>query len=176
MAEAPWWEAYRDVAGDAYLRMVECEQGATEIRQYQSLLVPGLLQTCAYMQEVVSSSALASQEPLIELRLRRQEILVRDDCPKMSFLIDEAVLHRGPPAILQAQLFRMERLSATAPVTIRVMPAMLLTTDCPFAIFDPFDYVYCDTTDGGYESGKPGIYRWRFGEWWEMAVPLEQFT
>jgi hypothetical protein len=171
-----WWEEYQGIAAPAYLRLVEHEQSATAISQYQPLLIPGLLQTREYAREVLRQSATAHQEPKLELRMRRQEILTRQDCPKMSFLLDESVLHRGLPELLDPQLDRLrEVLAGTAPVSVYVIPSSLMCIDTPFMIMDPSGYVYVETPSGGIDDEDAAHYRWVFGEKWGMAEPLWNF-
>lgn len=172
----PWWERYRGSVPEAYLRLVEREQAATSLSQYQPLLVPGLLQTREYAREVLRLSATAHQEPKLELRMRRQDLLRQADCPKFSVLLDESVLRRGRPEILEPQLDKLRDVaSGTAPIAIRVIPSSLLSVDSPFLIVDPYDYVFVETAVGGRDDEDAAAYRWCFGEKWNMAEPLERF-
>lgn len=172
----PWWARFRGSVPEAYLRLVEREQAATSISQYQPLLVPGLLQTREYAREVLRQSATAHQEPKLRLRMRRQEMLRQADCPKLSFVIDESVLRRGRPEILEPQLDRLRSvLAGSAPVAVRVIPSSLMSVDAPFIIVDPYDYVFTETAVGGRDDEDPAPYRWSFGEKWNMAEPLGNF-
>src|SRR5579863_7414969 len=47
-----WWDKYRDDVAPTYLSYVGFEAGAAFIRQFQSLFVPGLLQTVEYAEAV----------------------------------------------------------------------------------------------------------------------------
>jgi hypothetical protein len=176
---SPWWEEYRGSVTDSYLRLVEHEQSAVEISQYQPLLIPGLLQTREYAREVLRQSATARQEAKLELRMRRQELLRRPGCPKMYFLLDESVLHRGLPEILQPQKEKLRAvLAGTAPVAISVIPSSLMSIDAPFMIVQPGSYVYAETAIGGQDdttSEDAAQYRWTFGEKWGMSEPLANF-
>ncbi len=75
------------------------EAEATALRWYEHSLVPGLLQTRNYARAVLSTrpGSTADQiEEQVAARLRRQEVLSRDDPrpPLLYVLLDEAVLHR----------------------------------------------------------------------------------
>jgi hypothetical protein len=63
-------------------------------------------------------------EQRIESRRIRQEVLERDDPPRLAAVIDEAVLHRpvGGPAVMRAQLERVVEASALPHVTLQVLP------------------------------------------------------
>src|SRR5580700_3556573 len=43
--ERSWWSAYRDVAPPALIQLIEYESAASAIRQFESMFVPGILQT-----------------------------------------------------------------------------------------------------------------------------------
>ncbi|WP_342787166.1 helix-turn-helix transcriptional regulator [Actinomadura decatromicini] len=79
-----WFEAY-----------IPHESEATEIRAFQPLYIPGLLQTEDYMREVATKGRV--NEDFIAQRLARQEILNRDaNPPELFVVIDQAaILRRG---------------------------------------------------------------------------------
>jgi Domain of unknown function (DUF5753) len=172
-----WWQAYQGVAHDDYLVMIGHEQAATAILQYQSLVVPGLLQTPEYAREVLGfRHPPPAAEQILELRLRRQELLSKPSCPKIRIVLDEFVLRRGRPETLRDQLDHLATVTATAPVEMRVLPAMILTADPPFMLIDPGGFVFAETADGGNSGGDPETMRWRFEEKWAMAAPLGDYA
>jgi transcriptional regulator with XRE-family HTH domain len=83
---------------------VEVERNATEIREYESYQVPGLLQTEDYARAVIGAGRPMLAEDAIEravaLRMTRQQILEPDDdlpidqepTPRLWAIIDEAAL------------------------------------------------------------------------------------
>lgn len=171
-----WWDVYKSTAHPDYLEMVSHEQAASEIMQYQSLHVPGLLQTPDYAREVLSfQNAPARAELLLELRMRRQALLSGAACPKMSVVLDEFVLKRGRPETLRYQLDHLRMFTAIYPVQVRVIPAMLLAADPPFMVIEPGGFVFAEMADGGNSGGDADRTRWLFGEKWDMAVPLEEY-
>jgi transcriptional regulator with XRE-family HTH domain len=125
-----WWEDYEDdVLPDWFRRYVGFEQGASSLRCYQPQVVNGLLQTTDYMAALMRESPiqLASDQMRrrIELRRRRQEVLVRDRDPLECWVVlDEAVLRRviGGPHVMRAQLDHLVDVALRPNVTLQVLP------------------------------------------------------
>src|SRR5690348_1589006 len=85
----PWWSAYRGIAPDSLLELIEYESAASVIRQCETLLVPGILQTEDYARHVLEEyygdgpkisprSSAYSIADLADLRTKRQELLERE--------------------------------------------------------------------------------------------------
>lgn len=90
-----WWQKYSDIFGsDTY---VGFESEASGIRTYQSMVIPGLLQTARYA-EVSARASLArpteEAQRIVATRQARQEILDQEDPPLLWAIIDESALHR----------------------------------------------------------------------------------
>jgi transcriptional regulator with XRE-family HTH domain len=89
-----WWRDYGDVFGDVEYAGYEAD--AARICLYMPLILPGLLQTPAYIeaQMVVGSQPAAWRQRALEARLRRQKILDRSDesAPELVAVITEASL------------------------------------------------------------------------------------
>jgi hypothetical protein len=89
----PWWREYGEVFDNEFPGY---ENDAVNIRVYMPLVVPGLLQTSAYMEAQFKSVARspAWRRKAVGARLRRQEILERADgtAPRLSVVITEASL------------------------------------------------------------------------------------
>ncbi|TDQ44180.1 helix-turn-helix domain-containing protein [Actinorugispora endophytica] len=105
--DAPEW--FRDV--------LALEREASVIREYQSMLVPGLLQTADYARAVIRSGSpwFSPQkvESLVEARVRRHEVLSKTGRPVAWFVADDVAFRRrmGGPAVMRAQLERLLELS-----------------------------------------------------------------
>jgi transcriptional regulator with XRE-family HTH domain len=124
--EVPRWNVYKDVATPEYITFLGYESSASVIRNFEPLLVPGLLQTEEYARTVIS--LITSQEPqkvdsLVDLRIERQELLVRDPGPSLHFIIDEAVIRRvaGGRDVMRRQLRKMLELSEHENLTLRIV-------------------------------------------------------
>jgi transcriptional regulator with XRE-family HTH domain len=132
--EAPKWSLYRDVATPEYISFLGYESSAAIIRNFEPLLVPGLLQTEEYAREVVDAieertlrteNTLETRvDALVDLRMQRQELLARENPPELHFIIDEAVIRRlvGGPDIMRGQLRRMRELAEAPNITMRIVP------------------------------------------------------
>jgi hypothetical protein len=113
------------------LRSPGAEAEATAISDFQSSVVPGLLQTADYAR-AGHEGAMPRLRPeeierRIEAKLTRQALLEQDDPPDFSAVLDEAVLHRmvGGPAVMSAQLGRLIEAANRPKVTIQVIPFTL---------------------------------------------------
>lgn len=98
--QQPWWRQYADgvqaAPGDEYLAY---ESGASAIRYWAPFTIPDLLQTQDYARTIIRSASLANSDEvetwkLLELRVRRQELLYASNPPICVAILDEAVLHR----------------------------------------------------------------------------------
>jgi transcriptional regulator with XRE-family HTH domain len=89
----PWWRDYSDIFENEFPGF---ENDASRIRVFMPLVLPGLLQTPAYVEAFMRAGlrSPAWRRRALETRLRRQEVLGRDDgtAPKLSAVITEASL------------------------------------------------------------------------------------
>jgi hypothetical protein len=89
----PWWRDYGEIFDNEFPGY---ENDSTSIQVYMPLVLPGLLQTAAYMEAQFKSGPRppAWRRKAITARLRRQEILERVDgtAPQLSVVITEASL------------------------------------------------------------------------------------
>lgn len=110
---------------------VAVEQEAVALRGYEPLYVPGLLQTEGYARAVLTGSRLLAKsavEQQVSARVGRQEILARDEPPRLAVILDHAVLTRpvGGPAVMREQLEHLVRLGEALPLLkIHVVPAAI---------------------------------------------------
>lgn len=126
--ERSWWSMYRDSAPPRLLQLIEYEAAAFIARNFQPLVVPGLLQTEEYARmstlQLDPKMSASRVEASIEIRMKRQELLKRADAPLLFFIMDEAVVRRvvGGTAMMRRQLERMIEVSDLANVTIEIVP------------------------------------------------------
>ena len=123
--ERGWWSNYRDVLSTELLHLIEYESAAAITRNFEPLLVPGLLQTEEYARAILPDHAPAdSVESLVKIRMKRQELLDRPDGPLLFFILDEAVIRRlvGGKDAMHRQLVRLVELGRRPNVTIEVVP------------------------------------------------------
>jgi transcriptional regulator with XRE-family HTH domain len=128
-ARAPsWWSQYRHIASPGFLQFVEYEAAASATSNFEPLLVPGLLQTEEYARAVIQQFGEQPTEErvdaLVKLRMTRQELLKRADPPRLSFILDEAVVRRlvGGRAVMRRQVHHLIQMADIPNVTIELVP------------------------------------------------------
>ncbi|WP_371777062.1 DUF5753 domain-containing protein [Streptomyces sp. NBC_01438] len=123
-----WWEDYRGELASGALDLAELEHHAVGIRSVQIVNLPGLLQGEDYARAVfaqaVPQPSAARRRRWLSHRLKRRDVLDRDDPPVCTFLIHEAALRMvyGSPEIARAQLGYLLSESDRDNVTIRAIP------------------------------------------------------
>jgi hypothetical protein len=125
-----WWDGYADVdLSPAGKRYVGLEYGATRIRRFEALLIPGLFQTADYARDVLRASlrprATEQVATLVEVRRQRQQVLTGPDPLEFWAIVDEAALHRrvGAEAVMRDQLEHVADLAESVDrVTVQVVP------------------------------------------------------
>jgi transcriptional regulator with XRE-family HTH domain len=121
-----WWDDYRQYYNQQFLTFLGYEASAMRLRQYQSLVVPGLLQISEYSAAVLRaygvSPEVATRE--VEVRAKRQELLDAEPGPELFVVLDEAVIHRlvGGPDVMRRQLLRLEELDKRPNINIQILP------------------------------------------------------
>jgi hypothetical protein len=121
------WSQYRDVVSPGAATYFGYEASASIVRQWEPLLVPGLLQTEDYAFAIVTQVSGRDERQarrLVEARVERQELLKREGTPELFFIVSEAAVRLaiGGPSVMAAQLRRIVELSERPDVTFRVMP------------------------------------------------------
>jgi hypothetical protein len=157
----PWFSPHRVVTPDlaGYL---EAERSAAAIRGFGVLAIPGLLQTADYARAILRGTGADRVEERVDLLLARQELLDRDDCPDICYVLDEGVLHRrtGGLAVISGQLGRLRETADHPRVSVRVVPftAGRYPADGSFTLIEfgggHEDAVYLETADGRMTSRR----------------------
>jgi transcriptional regulator with XRE-family HTH domain len=122
-----WWYPYADLIDEAFETQLILEDGAAVLRTYQPNLVPGLLQTERYAWELIGTKQdlpLETASRQANLRVLRQQVLSRDDAPRLDVILDEAVLRRpvGGPVVMREQYGHLAEVAASPGVSIQVLP------------------------------------------------------
>ena len=122
----PWWHAFKGVQD--VRTFFELERFAVSICNYECLLIPGLLQTRAYVQRILTSFSPqlspSEVERMVELRLLRQSTLAGADPSSLEVVVDEAALHRlvGGHEVMSTQLRRLVEIAHRQNVLLQVLP------------------------------------------------------
>lgn len=123
-----WWYKHRKELSDELLNYVVVESGAATISSFQTMILPGALQTPEYTKVLsdvlVSTESPETVEQHIELRAKRQQELFSGDKRSVHIILDEQVLTRpiGTPSMRRDQLELLLEVSEADPVTLQVVP------------------------------------------------------
>lgn len=126
LREAGWWQRL-DTLPPRYATMIAYEEEATEIRNFEPVLIPGLLQTEAYARAVISVGQETNGEIIeqrVQARMQRQAVLTRkQNRPKLDVVISEAALmvEVGGLDVMREQLDHLVSVAARANITIQVL-------------------------------------------------------
>ncbi|WP_326828649.1 helix-turn-helix domain-containing protein [Streptosporangium sp. NBC_01810] len=125
-----WWRDYEE-EGIFRGPLAGLEAGAREIWTYDSVLVPGLLQTPDYAAAVFRGGQVLAEEAdeadiarRVAARMERQKILRQESPPCLWAIIDEAALRKlvGGPEVMMAQLRFILEMAGWSNITMQVLP------------------------------------------------------
>ncbi|MEU4243458.1 helix-turn-helix transcriptional regulator [Actinoplanes sp. NPDC026619] len=164
------WSSYREQLPAWFRTFVDLEGDASEIRSYQAEIIPGTLQTEAYIRAILTSPGIPDEEALdqqVKIRLARQSII--DENTELAYVLSESAIRRmvGGPGTMRDQLAHLVALSHRPNVTIQVLPFAAQTyavSSFSFVIlrFDQdsaSDVIYTETfTDADYLD-RPDLVR-----------------
>ncbi len=123
-----WMQPYHSELPEVYSDYIGFEVQARSVSNYESLFVPGLLQTEAYARaQLRGTLPTASEEEIesrVEARIGRQSILRKDDAPKLWAIMDESALRRlvGGRGVMREQAAYLLEARSLPNVTIQVIP------------------------------------------------------
>jgi transcriptional regulator with XRE-family HTH domain len=123
-----WWAAYSGATPPWCESFLGLEQAARVIRGYEVQFVPELMQIPGYARGHIALAGgdltAADIELRLEVRMRRQQILHRDDPPHLWVVADEASLRRpiGGRATMFRQLDHLSNVCDMPRVTLQILP------------------------------------------------------
>lgn len=157
-----WLRPYHSELPEEYTAYISFEDEAQGVRNYESLFIPGLLQTEEYARAVVRgvlpSATDDEVEDRITARMARQDVLTKATPLKIWAVLDEAALRRvvGGTDIMRGQLDHLANVIKTPNVTFQVirfgagahpgMPGQFVLMD--FADPVDTDLIYIDSMAG----------------------------
>jgi transcriptional regulator with XRE-family HTH domain len=146
-----WWSKYRAMLEPTYFQYIEFEASASIIRSYQTLVIPGLLQTEGYATVVTQRNRFnpdpKTVKTLVEVRMRRQELLLgRSSPPLLFFVLDESIIHRlaGDEELRQAQVEKLIHMADRPEITVEVVP---FSTGIHRGLIEDFNILEFDGND-----------------------------
>ncbi len=125
-----WWQDYSGAILKWSELFFSMEASASRLRQFESMIVPGLLQAPAYIEAVVAAGRPKVSADKMEARIKakheRQRILVRSfpAPPEYESIISEGLLlgELDAPGAMQQQLWHLLKANELAHVAVRVLP------------------------------------------------------
>ncbi|MFJ9902713.1 helix-turn-helix domain-containing protein [Streptomyces sp. NPDC101152] len=182
-----WWRSLADPVPESMNLMLTIEDEVVREDHYACMYIPGLLQTRGYAEAVHRASEIQCPEGevqhMVDIRMKRQELLDRDEPPHVWCVIDEAALRRrvGGPDVMREQLRQVLALSQRPHVTVQVLP---FSTGAHAAAVGSFavlrgptpelDVVYVDLIGGGlFMEKQQELQRYRLAFEYLSAQALD---
>jgi transcriptional regulator with XRE-family HTH domain len=177
-----WWHDRTETELPGFFGLyVMLEDSAERIRQVEIELVPGLLQTRSYAEQVhrVPLGYVDEDESRqrVDVRIERQSLLTRGRAPRLDVILNEAVFHRtvGGTEVMVEQLERLLEVGQWGNISVRVLPFSAglhagMAACTPFTILDfprneisgePLEpsLAYVDALTGALYLNKPDEFR-----------------
>jgi hypothetical protein len=123
-----WLQQYGSGLPEQLRTLINHENKATSITEFEPCFVPGLLETSDYAQALLERSATVPPdmvEAAVRARLSRQNIFSRDRHPKFTFYLHELIFYLpvGGRTVMSDQMHHLLQMSVRSYITIRVIPA-----------------------------------------------------
>jgi transcriptional regulator with XRE-family HTH domain len=169
-----WWHRFGPVMPSWLEPYLGLEAEAARLRDFQSMVLPGLVQTEDYTRAILRAAPGAEGrasdiEPQVALRMERQAVLDGAAPPELRLVLSEGALRVqvGGPEVMRAQLRKLAEVAGHGQVTLQVLPAGAaahVQAVSPFTILDfadPADppVVYTEHLTGGLVLDDPGEVR-----------------
>ncbi|MGC5365306.1 helix-turn-helix domain-containing protein [Streptomyces sp. DT24] len=123
-----WLRPYHSELPEEYTAYIGFETEARTVRNYESLFVPGLIQTEGYARAVIKgvlpTASHKEIEQRVQARMERQGLLVKEPPLQLWAIIDEAAIRRlvGGPTLMREQARHMLQVTEAPNVTLQVIP------------------------------------------------------
>ncbi|MFI5990438.1 helix-turn-helix domain-containing protein [Streptomyces sp. NPDC051362] len=182
-----WWRSLADPIPDSMNLMLTLEDEVVREDHYACMYIPGLLQTRAYAEAVHRASEMHCPERevqhMVDIRMKRQELLHRDEPPHIWCVIDEAAIRRsvGGRQVMREQLQHLLDLAELPHVTVQLLT---FSTGAHAAAVGSFailrgpapdlDVVYVDVLSGGlFMEKQQELERYRLAFQYLSAQALD---
>ena len=125
-----WFQQHGSRLPQQLLTLIDHENKAIAISEFQEPGMPGLLQTGDYTRALLSRSGNVPADEVdarVAARLARQSLFSREHPPRFTFYLHEFVLRLpvGGPVVMSDQLHHLLRMAVRPYLTLRVVPAAL---------------------------------------------------
>ncbi|MFD0556709.1 helix-turn-helix protein [Stackebrandtia endophytica] len=186
-----WWDGDTRDLEVGFIDYSWLEASAHCIRHFETMLIPGLLQTREYARTIMLAARdfqadRDELERLLELRSKRQEILSGESPTPLSVVFEESVLRRivGGRRVFGRQLAKLLAKAEESHISIRVRPETAEWQPglgSPFTYFsmdDPYpDVAYVENIAGRTfleEQAKVELFNRAYHELCDSALTPEQ--
>jgi hypothetical protein len=121
-----WFARFGDLPA-TYSRFIGLESAAVEMRDYEALVVPGLLQTEAYARALVVADPEFDAEAVdtrVRVRMERQALLTQAEPLTFFAILDESVVRRqiGGSDVMREQRKHLVDMSELRNIIIQILP------------------------------------------------------
>ncbi|MGI9002753.1 MAG: helix-turn-helix domain-containing protein [Pseudonocardia sp.] len=168
-----WLQQHGSRLPPQLVTLIGHENKAIAISDFQSTVVPGLLQTGDYVRALIREAGTVPENEVdarVTARLARQSLFSRERPARLVFYIHELVLRLpiGGSAVMADQLHHLLRMTTHSCLTLRVVPAALGAHAAingsfilmEFAEFKPVVYLESETSSLFLETPTEiGAYR-----------------
>ncbi|HEY2763030.1 MAG TPA: helix-turn-helix transcriptional regulator [Pseudonocardiaceae bacterium] len=125
-----FYDQYSDLLKPGFKEYLAYEASASVVRQYDPVLIPGLLQTEEYARAILEHVFGLGEDDVDKawtVRQHRQEVHDRENQPDMLFVLDEAALRRnvGRGQVMRHQLEQLKEFAAARHVSLQILPFTL---------------------------------------------------
>jgi transcriptional regulator with XRE-family HTH domain len=123
-----WWKSFADSIPESMNLLLTLEDEAVREDHFSCVYVPGLLQTRSYTTALQQANEMRRSpeeiERLVDIRMRRQDILTRPHAPHLWAILDESVIRRtvGSRAVMREQLGRLLSAGESSNITLQMLP------------------------------------------------------
>ncbi|GAA3419550.1 helix-turn-helix domain-containing protein [Streptosporangium vulgare] len=156
-----WLHNFEASLPDQYTALIGLEAEAEQAINYESLFIPGLLQTEDYARAVIRAvlpnATDLEVENRVTARMQRQALLEGDAPLRLWAILDQAVLYRqvGGETVMRAQIKHLAQQAQRPHITVQVIPFSAGAHPGMLGSFislkfaeDNFDVIYIDSMGG----------------------------
>ncbi|GAA3850485.1 helix-turn-helix transcriptional regulator [Saccharothrix violaceirubra] len=155
-----WLSVRKDLPEDFH-NLLSVEPALVARRQFETMVVPGLLQTADYTRALIHGINPGITHETVErrvlARMARQHVLARPVPLRLHVVLDEAILERqvGPASVMRNQLQRLADTGSQEHITVQILPRSVGVTP---ALLGPFSLLTLPDPipDFGYTEGPGG--------------------
>jgi transcriptional regulator with XRE-family HTH domain len=168
-----WWHRFGPVTPSWLEPYLGLEAEAVRLRDFQSMVLPGLLQTEDYARAILRAAPGAGPaddiEQQVALWMERQTVLDGTAPPELCLVLGEGALRVqvGGPEVMRAQLGKLAEVADRGQVTLQVLPVGAAAQVHPVSSFTMLDFadpadppvVYTEHLTGGLLLDDPDEVR-----------------